>query len=178
MKIALILLICGTSLLAMEEIGSLSIGIHNAIGNNASHKEINSRGPAFGILIPVQLPTIPTHVKIKIAFHDIDDTNDNLPDASYLHVTNEFLFGYKSWQQNNISLLPQIGIGVSGERYKIEKGVGGSHFDIFVDLSLRLDFELPHFQLGAMFNFERDFNMGYGSFISPSRLNFSLLFSK
>lgn len=178
MKIALIILLFSPLLLALEEIGSLSIGINKALGSNSSYPEINSSGPAFGIVVPVRFPNIPTHLKIKIAFHAIDDTNYNLPDASYLHVTNEFLFGYKSWQRQQFTFLPQIGIGASGERYKIEKGVGGSHFDIFVDLSLRLDYQLSKFCIGAMLNFERDFNMGYGSFISPNRLIFSFTISK
>ena len=179
MKIIFILIVLAIIFpIQAEEIGAFSIGIDNYLGSNSLYDEINPSSPAFGAIVPIRFPNVPTHLKIKIAMHDVDNSKYNDPNATFLHVVNEILVGYRIPRRNKVILLPQIGIGASGERYKIEKGLAGAHVDIFIDLSFRIEYELTKFNIGAMLNFERDLNLGHGSFLSENRLNAALIISK
>ena len=161
-----------------EEIGAIGLGVDNYLAAKEAYNEIQPSAPAFALLVPVRFTKIVAHLKIKFAFHSVDGARIGYPDAQFLHLANEFLVGITSYHKNKITLLPQIGMGVTGERYEMDKGVGGAHADIFFDLSCRIDYQLSGFHIGALLNLERDLNSGHGSYISENRLNLSLLLSK
>ncbi|MBN1558906.1 hypothetical protein JW998_01560 [candidate division KSB1 bacterium] len=161
-----------------EEIGTISLGVDNYLAAKEAYSEIRPSGRAIALLAPVRFPNIVAHLKIKFAFHNVDGVQIAYPNAEFLHVANELLVGIKSYRKNRITFLPQIGMGVTGERYKMDKGVGGAHADIFFDLSCRIDYQLGAFSIGALMNLERDLNSGHGSYMSETRLNFALLLAK
>ncbi|MBN1466472.1 hypothetical protein JXA02_11960 [candidate division KSB1 bacterium] len=181
MKILVLILIPVLFLVPLslaEEIGAITLSIDHYLAQKAAFDEIATTGSAFGLLVPVRLPNVIAHLKIKYASHRVDGGRTDNPNAEFLHISNEVLVGYKSCQKNSVVILPQIGIGVTGERYKVDEGVGGAHADIFFDLSCRIDYQLKRFSIGAMVNLERDLNLGLGSYISENRLSLSLLVSK
>ena len=172
------LLMLGVPLIAMDSIGAVSVGANNYLGVNSFYDEIEPSGVAIGLIVPVRFPNRPVHLKMRAAMHDVDPSKYNTSDASFLQVVNEILVGYDIIQRGQLRILPQLGLGAGGERYKVTEGVGGAHVDVFVDLSCRIDYVLPHFNLGALVNFERDLNLGLGSFLSANRLNVTLIISK
>lgn len=172
----IMLLLCSSSF-AADQIGALCFGRDTYFARNEFFDEIGAAGFSAGLLVPVRFPDIPVHVKMKVAFHPVENSNKN-ENSNYYHLTNEILLGHTFPEYKNITLLPQIGLGASAERFKIEKDYGRAHVDIFIDFSLRLDYDLKYFNVGALVNFERDFNIGNGSFISPNRINLSLLVSR
>lgn len=161
---------------ADETIGAVSIGMNNYLGSSSEFPEISSQGPGIGLLVPVSFPKRPVHLKLKASFHNVTES-ENM-NSSFILISNEILLGQRWLKAGRMDVLPQIGLGFLGERYKIEKGNGRSHGDIFFDLSFRFDFDLDALNIGALVNFERDFNLGYGSLISPNRLNVALVLSK
>ena len=173
-----ILILFSVNVLRSEDIGAISIGLDDYLAPKSEYEDIRPNGIACGLLVPVRFQRLVTHLKIKFSFHQVDVIATENPNAEFLHIINEMLFGYYVSQGNNFAVLPQIGFGVTGERYKISQGVGGAHVDIFIDLSCRFDYKLPGFNIGTMLNFERDLNLGYGSYLSENRLNLSFLISK
>ncbi len=160
-----------------EDIGAVAIGINNYLSPSSAYDAIESRGLAVGVMVPVNFQR-PVHLKLKAAFHNVDAKKIGESEPSYLQFSNEILVGSKWIKQGPLGILPQIGLGFVAERFRIAKGDGGSHGDFFIDLSCRFDVELPDFNLGILINFERDFNIGYGSFLSPNRLNAALVLSR
>lgn len=161
-----------------EEIGAITIGINNYVAAGSTYEEILPRGLAIGLLVPVNFPKRPVHIKLNAAFHEVDAAKIKASDPDYFSFSNEVLLGATWIEMHKINILPQAGVGLVAERYRISKGNGRSHADFFIDLACRFDIELPDFNIGILINFERDFNIGYGSFLSPNRLNAALVFSK
>jgi len=177
MKNFILFFILSSIACAAEDIGAVIIGVNNYINRTSEYSEISSKGVGVGILLPVKFPNRPVHVKLRAAFHNVDDTAEN-PNSTFLQIANIYLIGYKWIEKGNLSMLPQIGLGVQGERLKIAEGTGGAHMDMLVDFAFRVEYAIQALKLGLLINFERDFNTGYGSFLSPNRLNVSLVISK
>jgi hypothetical protein len=173
----LVLIPIFTTLSFAEDIGAVLIGTNHYLGASSSYEEISPSGLAIGLIAPVNFKR-PVHVKLRAAFHGIDADQVDATDPKYLMFSNELLVGSKWIKNGGLALLPQVGLGFVAERYRISKGNGGSHGDFFIDLSCRVDIALADFSIGALVNFERDFNIGYGSFLSPNRLNMALVISK
>ncbi len=159
-----------------EDIGAVTLGMNNYIAAGSSYEAISSGGAALGLIVPVNFKR-PVHLKLKTALHNVDADKLGELDPGYVLITNEVLVGLKWIENGNLTVLPQLGLGFVAERYRISKDNARSHGDFFVDLSCRLEIALTHFNIGALVNFERDFNIGYGSFLSPNRLNVALLIS-
>ena len=161
-----------------EDIGALSVGVDNYLGSKMMYNNIAQNSATFGLLAPIKFANVTAHIKIRFAYHHVDASHLDSDNASFLHATNEILFGYKLPQQGKLMMLPQLGIGFSAERYKIDTGIGDANIDMLLDASFRVEYEMSHFNVGAMLNFERDFSLGIGSFLSPNRLNLALIISK
>jgi hypothetical protein len=166
-----------------QEIGALFIssdhfltGHHYPFG--ISTFKMNDRGVAIGFMLPINIPILDSHYKVRAMFRGGIDTTSGV-DQDYIALTNEFLLGKRlKFGQSQWDVLPQIGLGSTIEDIYAKWGEGFVYYVLFVDLATTLNYQFDKFGLGLMINLESAVYTQYVEADTDYRLGVSLLIWK
>jgi hypothetical protein len=153
-----LLLVASTSSVAMAAEGlGLFVGAnHFIVGDQPNTFGVNEDGLVGGLLIPVHLSGAPLFVKIKAVYHGADYVSPSGSQYdSYMHASNSFLVGVKTWRGRTYSAQVLLGPGIQNESAYAKWGVGVSAAEIFVEASLLCTRDLRRSKLGLIASLEQ-----------------------
>ena len=183
-KLFILLLLCFLPSVAQEteelemyephqhSIGSLMVGWTRYF--NVVDSYAKPSGVLLGLLVPVNLPGVDTHIKIKGTFFNVE--GDEF--SGMASLVNELLVGKIAYKEDYLFVLPQLGLGARSESLFHRFDEGYFNVKLFIDASLWIDYHLETFSAGFMFNFEHDLPSQDVGFISDNRFSVSFVLTK
>ncbi|MBN1558907.1 hypothetical protein JW998_01565 [candidate division KSB1 bacterium] len=156
-----------------HSIGSLAFGWTRYFSNIADSYAKPS-GVSLGVLVPIAIPNLDTHLKVKATYVNVQGDNFNGMAA----VVNELLLGKIAYEEDYLFVLPQFGFGYRSESLFYTYDDAYFNVKLFIDASVWIDYHLETFSAGIMFNFEHDFPGEEIGFIADNRLNVSFILTK
>lgn len=164
--------------LSANKIISFQIGADYFMKSNVNYKffKINNFGQAYGIIIPINIPSVQTSVKAKYAWHSLKKSELYDSQFFYASLLNEILIGKRFLYSNSLSVLPQFGLGIKNDLIASSEKPGyknyiGRYYG-FYDLSVSCTYKYDHFDLGVLVNFEKGFTMDINT---NNVINFSII---
>jgi hypothetical protein len=175
-----LLLLCASFGFAQEEelelyephhptLGSLTVGwtrYFNVIDSYAKPS-----GYSVGLLVPLNIPSLNSHIKIKGTYFDVEGNQ-------MASLVNELLFGKIAYEEDYLFVLPQFGIGARTETILSRFEDRYLNVKLFLDASIRFDYHLETVSTGLMFNFEYDMPSDDPGLVSDSRFCISFIITK
>jgi len=155
-----------------DRIGSVFLGLDYLPDNEYNETrsgvyKLFPVGPTIGFFIPLNIPVVDAHFKVKASTHEIEKRawdwagTIHQDDAALYdwHVSglNEILIGKEIVFRNNISILPQLGPGIQLDALNQngDSRVGGIVYaGFFSDFSSRIRYHFKRFGIEAIVNYQ------------------------
>ncbi|MEO7424455.1 MAG: hypothetical protein ABI036_04660 [Fibrobacteria bacterium] len=176
----------------IDKVGSLFIGMDYLPNNEynetaAGVYKLQKPGFAVGAFVPLNLPYVDAHFKVKASTHRIEkrawDWSGLIhKDESSLYdkhasALNEILFGKEVRTGNSVTILPQLGLGFQLDALNQDgdSPVGGIVYsDLFTDFSSRFRYRFKRFGFEAIVNYQLCLIPSWSGYEATDRLAFSL----
>ncbi len=149
--------------------------------------ELRSSGLTFGFYLPVNVPVLDCHYRMKASVHNIEKRSwdygmafgypEQMLYDHHASVLNEVLLGKEFRFLSDYGFLPQAGVGVLIESLYDTDGTNvgaGVNHCVFTDLSLTLRKHLPLFGVALGINFQYGVRSSWEGYTSSDRLGMSL----
>lgn len=178
---------------AEDEIGGVFFGI-DILPNNEYNEtrsgvyRLQKPGAAFGLLIPINLPFLDCHYRVKISIHKIKtrawDWQGQIQQPlgplfdKHISVLNELLIGKEFRRQRPIGFLPQLGLGVlfDGLYQDDDSPVGGVVYHcLFVDFASTLRYHFKKLGMGIMVNYQLSVRPSWDGYEATDRIAVSCI---
>ncbi len=128
-------------------------------------------GYSLGILAPVRIPSLHSHVKIKGTYFVFEG-------ADMASLVNELLIGKIVYEEDYLFVLPQFGLGARAESILRRFEDRSLNLRLFLDASMWLDYHLETISTGLMINYEYDLPGNDPGLVSDSRFTLSFIITK
>jgi hypothetical protein len=181
---------------ASDKMGSVFLGLDYLPDNEynetrAGVYNLQPLGVALGFFLPLNVPVVDAHFKVKASTHEIekrawDWAGTIHKDEAALfdrHVSalNEILIGKEIISRIKVAILPQIGLGVQLDALTQngDSPVGGIVYsDLFSDFSSRFRYRFKTFGLEAIVNYQLCLVPSWGGYEATDRIAVSLAIFK
>ena len=195
-KIAMLVAFFASFGFPLDEVGALFVGIDYLPDNEynetaAGVYKLQKSGFAVGAFVPLNLPYVDAHFKVKATTHRIEKRAWDWPglihrDESSLYdkhasALNEILFGKEMRTGNSVTILPQLGLGFQLDALNQDgdsRVVGIVYSDLFTDFSSRFRYRFKSFGLEAIVNYQLCLIPSWSGYEATDRLAFSLAIFK
>lgn len=176
-RIFMMLMIC--TFLIGEDVGSLFVG-YSTFGSDQYLPPLSyqvENGYSLGLLLPIRVPYLDMHYKVRAAFHPVDAIYAVGPGRlNYISAQNTMLCGKAIYSSHfETLLLPQIGLGLLYENIYGDWGTGYLYNLLFVDLSIRISLPELTDNVEIMINRELGIESSIKDYLPQRRTNFSLI---
>lgn len=179
-----------------DKTGSLFFGADYLPNNEynetrAGVYKLRKTGFSFGFLIPINLPLLDVHYKVKASTHQIDERgwdwsgeiqwNSAALYDNHASALNELLVGKEFPINDRLRFLPQIGVGYQLDALNQDgdSPVGGIVYScLFTDFSSAIRYRISDFGIGAMGNYQLCMVPSWDGYEATDRMSFSILFFK
>jgi hypothetical protein len=157
---------------SIDKVGAIFVGVdylpNNEYNETASGVyRLRNTGFAVGLFVPLNLPFVDSHFKVKASSHRIEKRawdwagviQKDEPALYDKHASalNEILFGKEINTGKSMSILPQLGLGFQLDALNQDgdSPVGGIVYsDLFSDFSARFRYHFNNFGLEAIWNYQ------------------------
>ena len=181
---------------AADKMGSVFLGLDYLPDNEynetrAGVYNLQPVGLALGFFLPLNVPVVDAHFKVKASTHEIekrawDWAGTIHKDEAALfdrHVSalNEILIGKEIISRIKVSILPQVGLGIQLDALTQngDSPVGGIVYsDLFSDFSSRFRYRFKSFGLEAIVNYQLSLVPSWSGYEATDRIAVSLAIFK
>lgn len=162
--------------LASERLGVFTGVSHFVTQGENDFYNVSPNGVTGGILLPVRLSRVPLFVKVKVLYHGADyHAGLNRSYDSYIHASNAFLAGVKTWRGQNYSVQVLLGPGIHNESIYSEWNTGVASAEVFGEISVIVAKNVGSKRIGALLSIERGFTSDDSHLVTDRRLQLGVV---
>lgn len=185
-----------SAVFSIDKVGSIFIGMdylpNNEYNETASGVyRLQKSGFGFGLFVPLNLPYVDSHLKVKASTHRIEkrawdwagiiQKDESALYDKHASALNEILIGKEIGTGNKMSILPQLGLGfqLDALNQNGDSPVGGIVYSgLFTDFSGRFRYRFEYFGLETIVNYQLCLIPSWSGYEATDRIAVSLAIFK